>query len=320
MIKKKAIVTGSAGFIGGHLCEKLLEKGYEVVGIDNLKTGLSSTTDMLISKGSFYPKYLDISEGISLSKIDAIFAKFLPNYVFHLAAIPGVSQSVLDPTFSHRTNVLGTLNMLDLSKKHKVDRFILSSSSSVYGGASTFPTSEESPTSPKSPYALQKLTSEKYCKLFSELHSLDTACLRYFNVFGPRQRADSAYAAAIASFCKNKLQKNQPTIFGDGSQTRDFCFVGNVVDANILCAEYKHTLEGEVFNIGSGKSISIKDVCKKLGLSDPLYKQKRVGDVQHSLASIEKANRVLGYKARVDFDSGLNATLKWLNDRSIHKI
>lgn len=307
----KAVVTGSAGFIGGHLTQALLDKGWKVVGIDNMSSGLKSTMEEHLSNSNFRPIYLDISDSNHFFRIRSTILEFRPEYFFHLAAVPGVAQSVRDPILSNTANVTGLLNMLSLASLSCAKRFIFSSSSSVYGGLSEFPTNEESPLRPKSPYALQKKFGEEYCRLFSEEYNLDTVSLRYFNVFGPRQRADSAYSAAIPAFCNCVKQGLQPVIYGSGEQTRDFCFVDNVVSANILAATAKDSLSGEAFNIGCGGRVSINDVCSSLGLLNPLYREERPGDVSHSQADISKAFGAFGYKPLVSYEEGLKATLRW---------
>ena len=304
---KTVIVTGSAGFIGGHLTEDLLKKGYKVIGIDNLKSGLQSTVDLHISYDNFIPKYVDIRS----NDIDKIFRDFNPDFVFHLAAIPGVAPSVKDPFISNSVNVQGTVNILDVAQKHNVKRVIFSSSSSVYGGAEELPTKETSSLEPKSPYALQKKIGEEYCKLFSNIYNLDTICLRYFNVFGPRQRADSAYAAVISAFCNNVKNNEPPTIYGNGKQSRDFCFVENVVSANILAATHEGKFFGEIFNIGCGGRITVNSICEALGSKPPVYKEKRPGDIRHSQADISKACDILGYNPLYSYEDGLRKTLDW---------
>ena len=306
-IQKTVVVTGSAGFIGGHLVDFLLDSGIRVIGIDDMSSGLQSTVDSHILKDNFIPKYF----GIEDPRVEGVFRGFSPSIVFHLAARPGVAQSVADPVSSNRTNINGTVNLLNLSQKYNVERFIFSSSSSVYGGAKVLPTAETNPSDPKSPYALQKKAGEEYCKLFSNIYGLDTVCLRYFNVFGPRQRSDSAYAAAISSFCNSIKKDISPVIYGDGEQSRDFCFVGNVVMANVLAAKYGGRFFGDIFNIGSGKNITINDVCKVLGTKGSMYKEERPGDVRHSCADISKACSVLGYNPVYSREDGLRETLNW---------
>ena len=304
---KTALVTGSAGFIGGHLVDELLRLDYKVVGVDNMRSGLQATVNSHINMGNFCPKYVDIRS----NDMDSIFREFTPSVVFHLAAIPGVAPSVKDPLISNDTNVNGTVNLLNISQKYDVERFVFSSSSSVYGGAEQMPTDEDTMLNPKSPYALQKKIGEEYCKLFSDVYNLDTACLRYFNVFGPRQRADSAYAAVISAFCDSVKKNEAPTIYGDGEQSRDFCFVKNVVSANILASTFDGKLNGEAFNIGCGGRISVNSICKSLGTTHPTYKEERPGDVRHSQADISKASSMLGYSPLVAYEEGLSETLHW---------
>ncbi len=302
-----AIVTGSAGFIGGHLTEALLKAGNRVIGIDDMRSGLESTMELHISYENFIPKYYDIRS----EKIDGVFREFSPNVVFHLAAIPGVTPSVKEPFISNDVNVGGTLNLLNSARKYNVDRFIFSSSSSVYGGTDKLPTKEDCLLNPKSPYALQKKIGEEYCKMFSDLYDLDTVCLRYFNVFGPRQRADSAYAAVISSFCDSIKRDVRPTIYGDGEQSRDFCFVDNVVSANILASNCTYNFSGDIFNVGCGGEVTVNSICKSLGTKDPIYKDDRPGDVRCSQADISKACYILGYNPEVLYEDGLKQTLDW---------
>ena len=304
---KTAIVTGSAGFIGGHLTDELLSLGYRVVGIDNMRSGLQSTMDLHVLNKNFIPKYYDIRD----EKIESVFREYEPFFVFHLAAIPGVAPSVMEPLMSNDTNVNGTVNILNMSQKYGVKKVVFSSSSSVYGGAKNTPTKETCGLSPKSPYALQKKIGEEYCKLFSDVYGLDTVCLRYFNVFGPRQRADSAYAAVISAFCKSIKDGIRPTIYGDGEQSRDFCFIKNVISANILAATYKEELFGEAFNIGCGGSISVNSICETIGTMSPLYEEERPGDVRCSQADISKACDVFGYRPLCSYEDGMIETLKW---------
>ncbi|MAG40247.1 hypothetical protein CMI41_04750 [Candidatus Pacearchaeota archaeon] len=304
---KKALVTGSAGFIGGHLTDSLLKEGYQVMGVDNMYSGLESTMDLHISYENFIPKYYDITD----ENIEGVFRDFNPDIVFHLAARPGVAQSVSDPIGSNYVNVNGTVNMLNLAKKYNTKRFVFSSSSSVYGGTKELPTRETCVLDPKSPYALQKKVGEDYCKLFSNIYDLDTVCLRYFNVFGPRQRADSAYAAVISAFCDNVKNNTNPIIYGDGEQSRDFCFVENVVSANILAATCDAEFSGDVFNIGCGGRVTVNSICNTLNAKEPIYMPERPGDVKHSQADISKAENILGYKPMHSYDDGLMKTLDW---------
>ncbi len=285
------LVTGSAGFIGGHLTDRLLSK-YVVVGVDNLSSGLKSTWDSHIFNKNFVPAPYDISS----EKLEEVFKSNKIKYVFHLAAKPGVSESVKRPISSDLININGTVRILELSRKYNVERLIFSSSSSIYGGSNGSPSLESDLPNPKSPYALQKLTGEKYCKIFSDELGLDTVSLRYFNVIGERQRADSAYAAVLPAFSTCKSKNISPVIFGDGLQSRDFCPVESVVDVNILAAEHERGLGGEVFNVARGYSMSLLHLCEILDLKIPIFKGERQGDVKHSLANIDKAKSMLGYR------------------------
>jgi nucleoside-diphosphate-sugar epimerase len=293
---KNVIVTGGAGFIGHHLVRKLKLLSYKVLIIDNLSSG--------------FEKNIPLSDNVLFEKIDIrddlnhIFSDFKPNIVFHLAARPSVPFSVANPILTNDININGTLNLLNVSLKNKVNRFIFSSSSSIYGGTNGDASSESNPPNPQSPYALQKLVGEEYCKLFSK-YGLDTCSLRYFNVFGKNQDPNSAYAAVMASFLKHKKESTIPTIFGDGEQRRDFCHVDNVVAANIAAATRSAPIGGEVFNIGCGENISINNVAEYFEFKKINYSQTRAGDVKISLADISKAQALLGYYPQVKFSEGI---------------
>jgi len=304
---KKAIVTGSEGFIGGHLTDNLLERGVEVLGIDDMSSGLQSTFESHIK----HPNYIGKQISITDSRISSIFAEFKPDVVFHLAAKSGVAPSVNNPTFSDFTNINGSVNLLEAAKDSGVKRFVFSSSSSIYGGSENLPTSEGERSNPKSPYALQKLAVEEYCKLFSNLYGIETISLRYFNIFGPRQRSDSAYAAVIAAFADAEKRGVRPTIFGSGEQFRDFTYVKNVVDANILAATTEKRLSGEVANIGCGGKITVNDLCKIICSNSPNYEEERPGDVFSSTADITAAKKLIGYDPVWSFGSGLRETMEW---------
>lgn len=306
---KKAIVTGSEGFIGGHLTDTLLISGVQVLGIDDMSSGLQSTYESHIKSPNYTGKQISITD----SRISSIFKDFKPDVVFHLAAKSGVTPSVLSPTFSDFTNVNGSVNLLEAAKNSGVKRFVFSSSSSIYGGGKNLPTSESEIPNPKSPYALQKLVIEKYCKLFSDLYGLETVSLRYFNIFGPRQRSDSAYAAVIAAFADVERRGVQPKIFGTGEQFRDFCYVKNAVEANILAANASNKLSGEVVNIGCGGRITVNNLCKLICSKDPVYEAERPGDVFSSQADISEAKKLMGYCPAWSFESGLKETLDWHN-------
>lgn len=297
---KNVVVTGGAGFIGHHLVKKLNSLGYKTLIIDNLSSGFEK--NIPLSENIFFIEK-DIRDNLT-----SIFDDFRPELVFHLAARPSVPFSVKNPILTNDININGTLNLLDVSLKHDVKRFIFSSSSSIYGGNNGIPSLESDIPNPKSPYALQKLVGEQYCKLYST-YGLDTCSLRYFNVFGENQDPNSPYAAVIASFLKHKKENTIPTIYGDGSQERDFCHVDNVVHANIAAATRMAPIKGEVFNVGCGESISINDLAKFFNFKKINYENKRDGDVSKSLADISKGQALLGYYISKNFESGIKSLL-----------
>ena len=304
---KRVLVTGGAGFIGSHLVHKLASLGCEVTIIDNLTSGSIKNIESLIDSD----KVELYTMGVEDASVGIPIHMNRPEYVFHLAAIPGVSESVDDPLSTNKVNLSGSLNLLNSCVDIGVERFIFASSSSIYGRAGSIPTKESEASNPKSPYALQKLTVEKYCKFFSEEKGLDTVCLRYFNVFGPRQTGDSAYSAVISSFCDALKNGNRPNIYGDGKQFRDFCYVENVVRANLRAMLYAGDFKGDVFNVGCGKKTTINDLVDIMGLKSPIYFPSRKGDVKQSLADISKIRRNLKYKPRVSVEAGILKTVDW---------
>lgn len=297
------LMTGGAGFIGSHIVDALSLHN-NVIVVDNLSSGRIGN----INQKSKFLKLCIENKDKSLEKI---FEKYKPEIIFHLAAIPGVNYSVLNPIESHKTNVDGTLNLLRLSAKYKVKRFIFSSSSSVYGDTDIIPTPEAAPLNPKSPYALQKKIGEEYCKLFSELYDLDTVCLRYFNIMGPRQYGNSPYSSVISLFAESIKNNTNPIIYGDGEQTRDFCPVENVVQANILAATHPGKFAGDAFNIGCGQAVSINKLHSLMNAKEAIYKPARLSDIRHSVADITKARNILGYNPDTTFENGLKNTLSW---------
>lgn len=314
---KTILVTGCAGFIGSNFV-KTFKKEYpktKIIGIDDFSTGNKKVVDSSVK----------LFEASILNKklVDKIFSKYKPEYVFHFAALPRVSYSVKNPTLTTEVNILGTVVLLEAAKNNNVRRFIYSSSSSVYGGAKKLPTKEsENPVNPKSPYALQKYTGEPFCKIFSELYDLDTACLRYFNVYGPGQTGNSPYSTIISAWLESLYfpKKNKAFIEGDGKQSRDFCYIENVVNANICAMNYKKKINGEVFNVGNGERIVINDVLKliekntnrKLNLEK---RPDRTGDVKHTHADISKIKKILGFKIKKNFYEGLLETIEWFEAR-----
>lgn len=313
----KVAITGCGGFIGSNLAEACLRRGWDVIGIDNLSTGMKEVADPmrfidLPGRYTFIQK--DINETEYL--ID-IFKSHQTEIIFHLAALPRVQYSTDFPIESNMNNICGTLSVLQAAEKAGARRVVYSASSSMYGGENIpFPTNEDTPAHPRSNYALQKYTGAEYCRLFSELYGLDTVSLIYFNVFGPQQRSNSAYATVIPAFFEAGIKGKSCRVDGDGGQSRDFCHVDNVVQANILAAECKDFLGGEKFNIACGETHSVLEVykiVKKLLAIDLLkhHESPRLGDPRKSHADISKAQTTLGYKPLVDFDEGMRNTARW---------
>jgi len=305
----KILVTGGAGFIGGHLVDRCVVKGYSVRVVDDLSNSTKSNLKSHLSKGTVEFVKGDIRDRKLVRKlvrgVDAIF---------HEAAQVSVPLSLSDPLGTNDVNVRGTLNLLIAACDERVERFVYASSSSVYGDPTTLPVRESSPVQPLSPYAASKIAAEGYCASFHRAQGLSMVCLRYFNVFGPRQRPDG-YASVIPVFMKNLLNGRPVTIFGDGSQTRDFVHVDDVVEANILALTVDKAA-GETVNVGTGKSASITELANMLGeISDvrslaPVHVPARKGDVKHSVADITKARHVLGYAPKTDLRSDLETLFK----------
>lgn len=307
MKNKNVIVTGGMGFIGSHLTERLLEDN-EVTVIDNEATGKLENIEHLLDH-----KNLTLIKGsiVDLNLTEIFQGK---DYVFHLAAIPSVPRSVKDPYNSNEANVTGTLKVLIAAKDAGIKKVIFSSSSSVYGDTPTLPKREDMLVNPQSPYAITKATGEMYCRVFEELYGLPTVCLRYFNVFGPRQDPNSQYAAVIPKFITAILNDESPVVFGDGEQSRDFTFVKNVVDANILSCESDIT---GIFNVACGRRIIINELTGFINeILDkdiiPKYVDPRPGDIKHSLADISKA-RSFGYNPEGNFKDELAEVVKWFS-------
>jgi UDP-N-acetylglucosamine/UDP-N-acetyl-alpha-D-glucosaminouronate 4-epimerase len=304
----KALVTGGGGFIGCHVARGLLKRGHEVRVLDNFATGRRE--NLLDVLGS-----VDLVEGDVQSYERAHTAVRGCDVVFHQAALPSVPRSIQDPLTSNASNVIGTLNTLLAARDSGVRRVVFASSSSIYGTNPNLPKQEAMPAFPISPYAVAKQAAEGYCRSFSDVYGLETVCLRYFNVFGPRQDPLSQYAAVIPNFITAFLRDEPPTVHGDGEQTRDFTYVDNVVRANLLAAEAAEA-SGQIYNIAVGERISLNNVIELLRQligSDihPNYVPARPGDVRHSLADISAAHRDLGYAPEVHFEEGLRRTVEF---------
>lgn len=308
----KCFVTGGAGFIGSNLVEALLDEGNDVTVIDDLSTGNSSNIKPFGDKVAFIKGSI-----LDFKLLDANLKNC--DVVFHQAAIPSVTRSMINPLQTSEVNIQGTINILHASKKNGVKKVIFASSSSVYGDTKELPKKESMPPNPKSPYSLSKLVGEKYCQLFHKVFGLNTVCLRYFNVYGKNQNPDSEYAAVIPKFIKCVLKKERPTIFGDGTQTRDFTFVKDVVKANVLAAKSKIN-DGKAINIACQKQISINELLNLINKINgtsikPLYSPPRPGDIKDSLADISLARELLGYKPAYSLEDGLRETISWFSDR-----
>ena len=302
----KYLVTGGAGFIGSHLVDKLIELGHDVAVIDNLSTG---SLKNLNSKAKFFKE--DICD---FEKIKPLFDGV--DYVFHLAAIPRVPLSIQDTVNTKNVNVLGTVIVFKAAIDSKVKRVVFASSSSVYGNQDRLPLKENMAPNPLSPYGLQKLSGEQFAKLFVNLYGLPIVCLRYFNVYGPRIDFDSDYSLVLGKFLKQKSQQKPLTIYGDGEQTRGFCFVEDVVDANIKASESSKIKGGEAINIGQENSYSINYLAGLLG-GEVVHLKARVGDPRHTQADTTLAQNLLLWRPKVDFKDGVDLTKKWFEKNYI---
>lgn len=304
------LVTGIAGFIGSSIARALLAQGEQVCGIDNLSTGKRENITEILDRIDF--READLLDIEAMRKACAGV-----DCVFHQAAIPSVPKSVRDPLGSNQANVDGTVNILIAARDAKVKRVVYAASSSAYGDTPTLPKHEEMKPNPISPYAVAKLASEYYTVSFYRCYGLETVCLRYFNIFGPRQDPTSPYSGVLAKFITQMLAGEQPTIFGDGKQSRDFTYIDNAVHANLLAAKAPaERVAGRVFNVATGTRADLNEtfeVLKKLiGFSGTVnYGPDREGDVKHSLADISSAEKYLGYKPQVSFEDGLRRTVEW---------
>ncbi len=307
------LVTGGAGFIGSHLVEELVRRGERIRVLDNFLTGKRENLTNFLSQ-------IELIEGDIRDEETCLRACDGVDYVLHQAALPSVARSLEDPLTTDEINIRGTLNLLLSARAKGVRRFIFASSSSVYGDDLSLPKKEGREGQPLSPYAITKLTGEYYCRLFYQAFGLSTICLRYFNIFGPRQDPLSPYAAVIPSFIRCLLKGERPVIYGDGEQSRDFTFVANAVEANLLAAVAPEEASGEVFNIACGQSITVNglaaEINRIMGTNlEPVHAPPRPGDIRHSLADVSKAERLLGYQPRYSFEQGLTETINWFRQR-----
>ena len=303
----KIVITGGAGFIGSHLSEALADRGYQVIIIDNLSTGSMENIGSFINKGNVALVKGNILD-LPLIKRSLQEA----DLVFHQAAVTSVPYSINDPEKTNIVNISGTLNILLAAREQGVKKVIYASSSSVYGDTPTLPKVEDMIPNPQSPYALTKLTGEYYCQVFQQVYGVPTVCLRYFNVYGPRQNPNSEYAAVIPKFINSIINNQDPIIYGDGEQSRDFTYIKDVVEANILAAESDAT---GIFNIGKGESVTINQLAKLCiemlsnNSVSPIYKDPRPGDIKDSLADITRA-KTFGYSPKYDLKKGLYETIR----------
>ncbi|AAG18703.1 GDP-D-mannose dehydratase [Halobacterium salinarum NRC-1] len=304
-----ALVTGVAGFIGSHLAAALLDRGYDVRGVDNFATGHDQNLEPLRGTGDFSFYEADIRDADLVADVTNGV-----DYVFHQAADSSVPRSVEDPVTTTDVNCTGTATVIDAAREADVDTVVVASSAAIYGSTETFPKVESMTEQPESPYALSKHYTEKLALQASELYDIDTAALRYFNIYGPRQDPNGDYAAVIPKFISLMLDGERPVIYGDGEQSRDFTFIDNAIQANIRAAEGDVT--GEAFNVGCGGRVTVNELVDVLNDLldtdiDPIYDDPRPGDVRHSHADISKARELLSYEPEVGFSEGLEQTIPY---------
>jgi len=307
------LVTGGAGFIGSHIVEGLLGQGATVRVVDDLSTGYEKNIAHVRSRIQFIQGDL-ADPAVCRMAVEGV------DYVLHQAAIPSVPRSIDDPDETNRSNVTATLNLATASSRAKIKRLVFASTCAIYGDVQTLPIAEGAQERPMSPYALSKLMGEQYLDMCRRTYGLEVVSLRYFNVFGPRQDPSSTYSGVISRFLSAVHSGTRPVVFGDGKQTRDFVYVENVVQANLLACHAENA-PGQVINIGTGKATSLLDVLRTLSeitgaRTDPAHQPPRAGDIRHSLAAIDRARSLLGYEIQVSFEEGLRRTLDWFRDNS----
>ncbi|HEX8708628.1 MAG TPA: SDR family oxidoreductase [Pyrinomonadaceae bacterium] len=313
----KVLVTGGAGFIGSHIAQALAASGASVRVIDDLSTGHRENLEEIGGDIDFVQASLADEEATSRALEDV-------ELVFHEAAIPSVPRSVENPRETHIACVDATFSLLNIARSRGVRRVVYAASSSAYGDQPTLPKTEEMRPDPLSPYAVAKLVGEYYCQVFTRSYNLETVCLRYFNVFGPRQDPSSQYSGVISRFISALLGGGQPVIFGDGEQSRDFTYIKNVVEANMRAAETTAGV-GQVINVANGERVTLNqllEILKRLtGRTDaePEYREPRAGDVRHSLADITRAREMLGFNPRSNLEEGLRSTMDWWKQSRFNK-
>jgi nucleoside-diphosphate-sugar epimerase len=309
------LITGIGGFIGSSLARELLLRGEQVRGVDNFSTGRRENLAPIMAQIDFREADILDLEAMKLACAGV-------DYVLHQAAIPSVPKSVLDPIGSNQANVDGTVNVLVAARDAQVKRVVFAASSSAYGDTPTLPKHEHMTPDPISPYAVAKLASERYMISFYRCYGLETVALRYFNIFGPRQDPSSPYSGVLAKFITLMLSGQQPTMFGDGEQSRDFTYIDNAVDANLLaCKAPAGKVAGKVFNVATGRRVTLNETFELLQNltsynGSPLHGAERGGDIKHSLADISQAEQCLGYKPAVGFEEGLRRTVDWYRSQT----
>lgn len=310
----KFLITGGAGFIGSNLCEALLKRGHFVRCLDDLSTGKAENIQSFLENPNF-----EFIKGDIRDLDTCMNACKTIDYVSHQAAWGSVPRSIEMPLVYEEINIKGTLNMLEAARQNNVKKFVYASSSSVYGDEPTLPKKEGREGNLLSPYALTKRTNEEYAKLYTKLYGLETIGFRYFNVFGRRQDPDGAYAAVIPKFVKNLLENEAPTINGDGTQSRDFTYIENVIEANLKGMQAPREAAGEAFNIAYGGQVNLNELYQKLSellnkKIEPVYGPERAGDIKHSNADIGKARKLLRYAPDYSFERGIELTIEWYRE------
>lgn len=304
------LVTGGAGFIGSHITEALIARGDDVVILDNMYSGREENLRA-------NPKAIFVNGSIMDTELlDALCSKYKFSGIFHLAAVASVQKSIENPLLVHEVNATGTVNILEAARTHNIRKVVLSASAAAYGDNPVFPKREDMLPEPLSPYAVSKIAGEMYCKTYAELYGMQTVCLRYFNVFGPRQDPNGEYAAVIPKFTEKICAGLSPTVFGDGEQTRDFVFVKDVAHANLLAMDSE--ISG-LFNIGTGIQTSLNDLAQMIMRAAEKtvsmnYEKARDGDVRYSVADISRAGEFLGYKPEWDLGEGIKETVKYFSE------